>query len=667
MYYISDHKKKAIDTIIPYLIEFPQIVKIIEQSADRYQAIEDVLWKIANNFKVDDARGVFLQALAHNEVTNIIYTDKADDAFTYGTDNPLYQAYGTGHYYSQSSYISGIKKDVTDEKTIRAVKAKIIQNNTNCSIEDFIECLKLYYNADKVKIYESHPLNISVMLEGKNLEISSSNNQEIIKNILPVCVSLKNLYINANQFDLFQYDKNSSYGDARYPVLVGNTVDTYTYISQSVTLDSKFKEYIILNDNLCEDSYICICGAFTELNSNATLFSSTEDGNSISLKIDENNNFVVVYNGTTYTTDIQASLNTRYTFVINNSDNKFKLWIFNKVQIYGKDLSQDTGFCKKQILGNSPNLQIDDFNTISAPIYINCENNNGEQSDFADFTYYAIMVGNTVEENNINVKYYVSCYGEKQILFNCNGNNNHLPIYTNNPLISNIMTTQSYYNYKDSHSNGKYIYFDGKSGVDYFISSNDIETEINEFKIKFDVCMPIQINDGNILTNFIYDSTSKIYFNEDGGLCIVLPLFDKNTEENETITLITENNTISADEYAKFEITYKDNNLIIFKNNNIILKYDLTNYTINNIPHILKVAYDKGLSSFYKGFVKNLSVNIIGVDDTISLDLPYKYTLQDTTKEYEYTNYGARFITTPQLISDTSNLDLYGNALIGTR
>ena len=91
MYYIQDYRKRAINTIIPYLIEFPQIVSIIEQSADRYQAIEDVIWRIANNFRIDDARGVFLQALAHNEVTNIIYTDVANDAFTYGTDKPEYQ------------------------------------------------------------------------------------------------------------------------------------------------------------------------------------------------------------------------------------------------------------------------------------------------------------------------------------------------------------------------------------------------------------------------------------------------------------------------------------------------------------------------------------------------------------------------------------------------
>ena len=181
MYYITDYRKRAINKIIPYLINFPQVVSIIEQSADRYQAIEDVIWQIANNFKLDNARGVFLQALAHNEATKIVYTDKAQDAFTYGTDKPLFQAYGTGHYYSQASYISGIKKDVTDEKTIRTVKAKIIQNNTDCTIEDLIEGLKLVYNADKIRVYESNPLAISLELIGSQLEVSSSGNKEIIK------------------------------------------------------------------------------------------------------------------------------------------------------------------------------------------------------------------------------------------------------------------------------------------------------------------------------------------------------------------------------------------------------------------------------------------------------------------------------------------------------
>ena len=94
MYYIDDYKKQAINKIIPYLIEFPQIVSIIENSDDRYQAIEEVLWRIGNNFRVINARGVFLDAIAHNEVVDIVYTDKAKDAFTYGTQEPMYHKLG---------------------------------------------------------------------------------------------------------------------------------------------------------------------------------------------------------------------------------------------------------------------------------------------------------------------------------------------------------------------------------------------------------------------------------------------------------------------------------------------------------------------------------------------------------------------------------------------
>ena len=53
--------------------------------------------------------------------------------------------------------------------------------------------------------------------------------------------------------------------------------------------------------------------------------------------------------------------------------------------------------------------------------------------------------------------------------------------------------------------------------------------------------------------------------------------------------------------------------------------------------------------------------------DVLINDVEIKDTLQDTSKLIPYTNYGARFLTTPQLIDDTTNLDLYGNELLGKR
>lgn len=251
MYHIQDYRKRAIEKIVPYLIEFPDIVSIVEKSADRYQAIEDVIWNIANNFKVADSRGIFLTAHANNEVVNINYTDNADDAFTYADSNnlpssydPQYKAYGTGHYYSQSSYISGIRKTLTEDKTIRAVLSQIIQNNTNCTVEDLIEALKLLYNAENVHILESNPLRVNVELIGSNIELSSSGNYENIKKMLPACVYLSNIYINPLTYDIFKYDNKSAYGISRYPVRVGDTTDIYKYISNAITLNKIDHEYI---------------------------------------------------------------------------------------------------------------------------------------------------------------------------------------------------------------------------------------------------------------------------------------------------------------------------------------------------------------------------------------------------------------------------------------
>ena len=275
-------------------------------------------------------------------------------------------------------------------------------------------------------------------------------------------------------------------------------------------------------------------------------------------------------------------------------------------------------------------------------------------------------------------RYYVSCYGEKQILFNCLKNENHLPIITNNPLVSNIMTKQSYYNYKQSHSSGKYLYLDGKSGIDYEILGDNSEREIDEFEISFDMCMPINVKTGPIISNFVNDNndTSCVCVGENGSLDIYFnTLMDTTIEgvDEESINTIlasTGINTIKAGEYIKFKITYNENTIYVYKNGNLIY----TNYvygTIIGVPSIVKIGYNNNLSSFYNGFIKNVSISLNsytnGITNNTTIDLPFKHTLQDTSKLIPYTNYGARFLTTPQLIDDTTNLDLYGNELLGKR
>lgn len=680
MYYIDDYKKRAVNKIIPYLIEFPQIVKIVENSASRYQAIEDVIWNIANNFRVDDARGIFLDALAHNEVVDIVYTDKADDAFTYGTDKPLFQAYGTGHYYNQGSYISGLRKDISEDKMIRAIKAKIIQNNTNGTVEDLIESLKLYFNAQNVKIYESHPLNLSVMLSGKNLEVSSSGNYETIKKMLPACVNLNNIYLDSYNFDLFTYDNNSSYGESRYPILVGDTVDKYFYISQSISLESGFKEWVQTNHNRFEDGmYCCIAGELLKSENNSVLLSSGDTNDehlSVCISTDDTDGFDYIslnYNGIIYPTNIEAKEDTRYTIILYNINNTLNLWAFNNIQITGNSLDKDNAFLTNLVSNTEPNIQIPNFTTIDAPVVINCLTENNNKTNFCDFVYYAILFGKSIDENKGITEYYATCYGEKQILFNCLENKNHLNINTLNPLNSNIMYKQSYYNYKANHSNGKYVYFDSKSSVRYYLAYENNDCEITDFNISFDVCCPIFVSNGVIINNFIgYDNSSYISFNENNGLRISFKSkkINENQEEViETLTFNTENNIISPDEYCRFEIKMQNSLLEVYKNSKLMSSFVLDSNPIN-MPQLLRIGKNSE-NNFYKGFLRNIIININGINDDLSynrnITLPYINKLSDKDNIYEYINEGARLITTPQLISDTTSTDLYGNNLISKR
>ena len=679
MYYIDDYKRRAIDKIIPYLIDYPQIIKIIENSADRYQAIEDLLWNVATNFKVVDSRGVFLDAHAENEVLDLIYTDKAEDAFTYGTDQPLYQAYGTGHYYSQASYISGIRKNISEDKLIRAVQAKIIQNNTNCTIEDLIEGLKLLYNASKVKIYESNPLAISIMLCGNKIELSSSGNYENIKKMLANCVNLKNIYVNPYQFDIFTYSADASYGENRYPVRVGDTVDLYYYISQSTNLDSEFEEYIITNHEKFDNNmFCCITGSFSKLNDGAILFSSTDIENNNAIKVGvktKEDGFYYIYanyNSEEFISEKIVELDKKYTIVTMNDNSEFKVWVFDNISINGTASSADGSKILNKIANLEPAVIIQNFTTVEAPIVVNCEQNSDIQSNFGDFLYYAIIFGTAnLTEQTINVtEYYATCFGEKQIIFNCLENKNHLYLNTQNPLQSNIMTRQSYYNYKATHSNGKYLYLDGNSNIEYYLSEENTPCEIDNFTISFDLCMPINITNSTILSGFINnseeDSSISIQVQDTENVLIFkYSYYDKENTLQEMRIPFKAN--LTPDSFCNIKIRYEDNFLYLYKNDLLYENVEIED-TIMNIGNILTIGSDKSLNSMYKGFIKNVDINIQGKEgQNFKINIPYKSTLKDINNNYKYTNFGARFITTPQLIDDTKNLDLYGNSLIGVR
>lgn len=726
MYYIDNYREEAINKLVPYLISFPDIVKLTENSADRYQAIEDVLWKIATNFRLVDSRGIFLDTHAHNEVVELIYTDKARDAFTYGAtwtqeqfDNEDYnpRVFGTGKFYSQASYLSGVPKNVSEEKLIRAVQEKIIQNNTTGIIEDFIEAMKLHFNATRVQVFEAYPLAVTLVLSGDKLELSSSGDKDAIKKCLPACVQLKDFYINDNKFDPFIYRIKSDYAmDSRYPIMLGDTDYIYQYKSVGINLNSTDEEYIIINNpfsnvNLEQNTpFECITGEISELNNNATIlsipFSLDNESYKISIKIkqisedyyfylikekwDENNSVWVEQ--TSVDTAIKAEINKDFTILltINKQGYDFaKLWIFNGVKIFGQTSSQDISWAYN-IIQNDPNYKTVQINTeeIPSPLaydnyaYINTffDEYNEIKTDFADFTYYAIVGGEIDTNSNIilddKAHYYVTCFGEKNILFNCLTNNNHTIIYTNNTLQSNLTVEQGSYNYKKWHSNGRYLNIKGISGnvgiswenniLANYIMLSSPDVLINSFELSMDICFPLYNNIMEDILNGLLgkDYSFKIsFYHESVGsqMRITIPTFTSGNVE--TPYVINKNIPTGYFErhFNNLKLKYKDNIFYVYIDNTLITTEELLNINIKYLNTMLELGP-------VNAFVRNFKFNSVYTENleekTLEYDIPLKINLYETNDLLQPNNINARFLTVPQLIDNKTNQDIFNGTTI---
>lgn len=675
MYYISDYEKKALNKLIPYLLEFPQIVEIVKYNSSRYQAIEDLLWKIAENLKIDNARGIFLDILANNEVTDIIYTDLADDAFTYGTKNPDKQGYGAGHFYSQLSYISGISKNISEDKMIKAVKAKIIQNNTNGSIPDFTDSLKLIFNANKISLLEHNPLGVSVGIHGNDLEISTSGVAETIKSMLPQCVNLKNIYVSDNKYNLFTYNKNSYYGGTRYPVLYTTGAFYYLPISNSITLNSSNEEYIITEDYLNNQRFLCICASFNNIQGTEYICSCADENYNFAIKFNSNKNFVIKLNNTEYILDKVAEEGLDYTILIYRLDSEIKIYIENNIALSGiieKDKSTIISYInyRKAIFENK------NYNDINSKIYINCNTVplDDKVENFCNSTYHLLLSGtlNFNDKNIIIDKYYPTCYGEKHILFNVASNDNHLKIKFKDNINKNLTTKQKVFNYNANHLDNRYCYFDGNSYIDYHLGYDNVDCSITDFEISFDICVPFEHDELTILSNFIgYDDNSHILINSENNIILSFltnEIIDGVEQESRNI-YPSSNNIILQNEYANIKIIFKDGKISFYKNNKLDINLEV-NETPLNLPSILRIG--KGIDrNNFNGFIKNFKFNINGKKEqniyNRNINIDFTYSLKDNDELIEYENNNVRFITVPQLENNSTNLDIYGNTIINIR
>lgn len=190
MYQIDNHKELALQDIIPYLLQFPEVYKLAEQSGDRYQVIENVIWQLLYSLDYKTANGVWLDYIGKKVGQIRTYTPVPTGAFTFGGNNE--EGFGAGRFKGIASTRS-TKLTRSDSSFRQAIKAKIVQNNTDTSLDELIQACKLLFNANIVRITESYPANISLIkLYGSNV-LQTLDANAIIKSALPAGVSIQNV------------------------------------------------------------------------------------------------------------------------------------------------------------------------------------------------------------------------------------------------------------------------------------------------------------------------------------------------------------------------------------------------------------------------------------------------------------------------------------------
>ena len=193
----TKHKELATSVVIPYLLNIPDIYNLAQYSGQRYQYIEDVLWKLLYYTDLNTAEGVWLDYIGTKVGQERVYAPTPEGAFTFGGTQD--EGFGAGHFGTYG-------KDVLDDNTYRqAIRAKIIQNFTNASIPELKKSCKLLFNAKKVVIEEGFPANLNYLrLYGRNL-IEMQYSANIVKQMIACGVSIGHVYFY-KVFNLFKND-----------------------------------------------------------------------------------------------------------------------------------------------------------------------------------------------------------------------------------------------------------------------------------------------------------------------------------------------------------------------------------------------------------------------------------------------------------------------------
>ena len=208
MLQIDNHEEKALSVVIPYLLQFPEIYGLAQNSGTRAQYLEDTAWELLWNLDIDTANGVWLDYLGKKVGQSRTYSPTVEGAFTFGGTTA--EGFGEGKFLSSALTGPSTKVARSDANFKNAIRAKIIENNTDCSLDELIQACKLLYNASLVRVNESYPAGISsIHMYGSSL-IQSNNANSEIKKMIPAGVCLTNVYFQ-NVYNLFKNNAFISY------------------------------------------------------------------------------------------------------------------------------------------------------------------------------------------------------------------------------------------------------------------------------------------------------------------------------------------------------------------------------------------------------------------------------------------------------------------------
>jgi len=235
MYQLDNHEDLALSVVVPYLLQFPELYGLSKNSGTRAQYIEDVVWGLLYNLDVDTAEGVWLDYLGKKVGQPRTYAPKVEGAFTFGGTSS--QGFGSGKFISAALSGSSTKVARTDASFRDAIRAKIIENNTDCSLDELIQACKLLYQASIVQITEAYPAGISnIDMYGSTLLQSSSANLDV-KRMLPAGVSLDTVTF----YNLFNIFKNSAFIQYNNTITAGNDfVLSFSFIPDDIDIDTKY-------------------------------------------------------------------------------------------------------------------------------------------------------------------------------------------------------------------------------------------------------------------------------------------------------------------------------------------------------------------------------------------------------------------------------------------